>query len=100
IGPARNRPEIVVAGYPQDLGETWRRDPQGELQVLARLADIAAENQPVVGMIRERGERLAIEREAEMNVTDRVQFHRRSWRLAWGWGADHPPDPAMSTIAI
>jgi hypothetical protein len=68
-------PQLVVAGDPHELAEAGAEDGEDGAQVVAGLAEVAAEDQPVVGARGDVGERGAVDRVADVEVAEGEQLH-------------------------
>ena len=71
----RNCPQVVIAGNPEHPCKAACQLGEGKAHVLEPLADIAGQDQPVVAIVRQREERLAVGRAGEMQVADGAEFH-------------------------
>src|SRR5262249_55299374 len=71
-------PQLVVARSPEDAPEPLGRDLEREPQVLLRLTEIPAQDQPVVGMVAQRGPQAAVRVEADVEIAHRDQLRRRA----------------------
>ena len=75
-GVGGDRPELVVAGHPEQAGEAAAQQRQRVAQVLLGLADVAGDDQPVVREGRQGGQRLARHLVAQVQIGDGVELHR------------------------
>jgi D-alanyl-D-alanine carboxypeptidase len=68
------RPQLVVAGYPDDLGEPVAQRAEHPLDVGRELADVSGQDQPIRCRPRaDRGGDLPVLTEADMQVARREQ---------------------------
>lgn len=63
----------MIAGNPDHTSEAWHGRAQNRLHVLEGLAEIAAEDEPVLVVIREGVERPAVHLEADVDIAERKE---------------------------
>lgn len=71
--------QLVVPGTPPDLFKIAFRDGESEREVVGRLADVAAQDDSILGVRRDFLECLSIVLVAEVEISDGVEFHRDAW---------------------
>ena len=82
VGPGRARragdPQVVVPRRPDDVPEARNEMPQGQFEMSRPFADVARQDQPVVGMMAEPFERGAIRAARQMQIADGEELQSRS----------------------
>ena len=70
----------MVARHPEQPGEAVGEDAEGEAEMLLGLADVARQDQPVVGVRPQGPQGLPGHLVAEVQVGDRIELHQvSSW---------------------
>ena len=87
VGPLPRGPQVVIARHPDHPGEPRRDDVEHELQLRGRVTGVAAENQPVVGVGRQRLHRAAVGLVADVQIADGPERHGGGVRGAGRPGA-------------
>jgi hypothetical protein len=81
-GVRRHGPQVVVARHPEEAREAALEDGEGEAEVLLGLADVAGDDQPVVGVRAQRLEGPPRPLVAQVEVGDRIELHSVGWRIS------------------
>ena len=69
------RPELVVAGHPDELREFSIEQPKGEFDLFKGIANVSAEDEPILGMFGKLADRQQVLFVPDVDVADGEELH-------------------------